>query len=148
MYLPKCLKVVAQNDQLRQWLHNGHVCTTDLKALKWPYLQGLAEKGRKFRLELPLQVTLDDLTRAFDKYIEWYCRREGQQHSTKLSSWAAAVIRQAKLNLENALTKSGRLLPQGYPGLMRQFKEAKGVLVFTPDDRAPHADAQCIKSFV
>ena len=31
------LKAVAQDDQLRQWLHDGHVCTTDLKALKWPY---------------------------------------------------------------------------------------------------------------
>ena len=82
------------------------MCTTDLTALKWSYLQGFADKGRKFRLELPLEATLDDLKRAFVNYTTWYCRKKGVQHKNKLDAWAAALMSQARLNLEKGLQQS------------------------------------------
>jgi len=107
--------------------------------LKWSYLQGLADKGRKFRLELPLEATRDDLKRAIDNYITWYCQRKGIHHKAKLEAWAAAIMRQAQLNLEKGLQQSRFMPPCGYPGLREQITDAQGLLVFAPDDRAPHA---------
>ena len=101
-----CLQALRDCSVVDNCLHEGHVCTTDLTMLKWSYLQGLADKGRKFRLELPLEATRDDLKRAIDNYITWYCQRKGIHHKAKLEAWAAAIMRQAQLNLEKGLQQS------------------------------------------
>jgi len=90
-------------------------------------------------LELPLEATLDDLKRAFVNYTTWYCRKKGVQHKNKLDAWAAALMRQARLNLEKGLQQSRCKPPFGYPGMKEQIGEAQELLVFAPDDRAPHA---------
>jgi hypothetical protein len=85
-----------------------------------------------------LEFTLEDLQRALEKYVDWYCRKNGQNNREKVRAWANAVARQAKINLEQGL-QYRRRPPVGYPGLKEEIREAQSLLVFAPDDRAPHA---------
>ena len=89
-----CWQALRSRDANDRYLHEGHVCTTDLTALKWSYLQGFADKGRKFRLELPLEATLDDLKRAFVNYTTCAAQKQARRMGCSVDASGAFEFRE------------------------------------------------------
>ena len=120
-------------------LHEGHVVSNDSNLLRWPYLQTLAAKGKKYRLEGPPDTVLHDLRRALNQYTSWAAQNQPNDATfqRKLGEWADAVEARCTANWRQAAVKE-ILEPVGFPGLTQQMREAQKELVFLHDDRAPH----------
>ena len=118
-------------------LHCGHVLSVDSGQLRWPYLRSLAKKGKKYRLEGTKESMFSALHSGLERYVEWQsrCNQNDPTYHHKLVAWAEAV--------EAACLKNWRVaafnqqpLPEGFPGLHAQIREAHKDLVFLLDDRA------------
>ena len=54
-----CKKALRRDE--KEAIYSGHVVSNDSSLLRWPFLQTLAQKGKKFRLEGPPDSVLHDL---------------------------------------------------------------------------------------
>ena len=119
--------------------HDGHVVSNESDLLRWPFLQTLAAKGKKYRLEGPPDAVLHDLRHALNQYVTWLsaCNPNDLGLRRKLELWADAVEAQCSANWQRAASRED-LVPTGFPGLSHQIREAQKSLVFLHDDRAPH----------
>ena len=120
-------------------LMERHVCTPWL--LKWPYFQALGKVGRKYRISLSLDETLQDFESRLHSYTVRYTRRD-QTKKDQTKKWCAAVLAKCRVNVKQALVQN--LRPDGYDGLSKQFEEAKKILTFVPDDRGTHILHVCL----
>ena len=93
----ECLRALRPGVQLYKYSREGHVCTSDLSLLMWPYLRQLGTLGRKFRLSLPLGEVEAHLEQDLQAYVAWYGRSRPHLLE-KLQRWAAAVRREAMSN--------------------------------------------------
>ena len=108
--------VVAENH-----CQDGHLCTSQLSALKWTYLQALHKKGRRFRFQAMVEEVMTEFWENLAAYVAWYERK----HSTKrplLDKWARAVWNRCLLNLKNSTRRRN---PDGYGDLNKQSSEAQ-----------------------
>ena len=119
--------------------HEGHVVSNESDLLRWSYLQTLATKGKKYRLEGPPDSVLHDLRRALNQYTAWAAQSQPNDavYHRKLGEWADAVEARCTANWQRGALNEN-LVPAGFPGLSQQMREAQKVLVFLHDDRAPH----------
>ena len=117
----------------------GHVCTVDTRVLRWPDLQTLVQRGRKFRLDSDMDDVFLSLRKALDEYCLW-CSRGKSERLDTLERWADSVYERCRQNWAEKLQSPGFVLanPSGYPHLRRAIREAHQSLVFLLDDRAPH----------
>ena len=99
----------------------------------------MAKKGKKFRLPASSTQVISELEQALEQYVQWatYNRHDDVQFCEKLAAWAEAVVAKCTQHWRTAAAKE-HTLPEGYPGLKGQIKEAHNQLVFLLDDRAPH----------
>ena len=132
-----CMTALKRKDA--SYLHNGHVLSIETDALQWPYLRSLATKGKKYRLEGTMDSVFAALQSALDDYVVWACkpRQEDMNFRLALQRWADAVEKKCVLNWRLAAAHQ-RPLPEGYPGLRTEIRQAQEKLVFLLDDRAPH----------
>jgi hypothetical protein len=132
-----CRKALRRSEP--EAFHDGHVVSNDSALLRWPFLQTLASKGKKFRLEGPPDSVLRDLRAALSQYVDWASRScaADLEAQRKLEAWAEAVEAKCYANWQAKASKE-ELVPAGFPGFSKQVREAQQDLVFVHDDRAPH----------
>jgi hypothetical protein len=132
-----CRKALRRSEP--EAFHDGHVVSNDSELLRWPFLQTLASKGKKFRLEGPPDSVLRDLKTSLGQYVDWAARAAASDlnRRRKLEEWAEAVEAKCYANWQAKASKE-ELVPQGFAGLTKQIREAQRDLVFVHDDRAPH----------
>jgi hypothetical protein len=95
--------------------HEGHVVSNESELLRWSYLQTLAAKGKKFRLEGPPDTVLHDLRRALNQYTEWAARSNPTDatYLRKLGEWADAVEAYCIANWQRAAVRE-ELIPPAF----------------------------------
>ena len=136
------LRLSLTEEEKKNNLIEGHVCTPWLKNLKWPYLQAIGKVGRKYRTSLSIDEVLQSLQEGLKSYIGWYRKRNGSVKLEQLKKWADAVVNKCRLNVDKVMLGTS-LKPDGYSGLVAQLTEAKGLLTFVPDDRGPQIVHAC-----
>ena len=118
---------------------DGHVCTFDTSHLKWPYLQNLTERGKKFRLPKDAASVAEELDQALQHYLRWATKDcENPRRLQQFQEWADTVRSVALSNWRRAQSKKAMGEMDGYPGLRKAISEARTHLLFVHDDRAPH----------
>ena len=94
-------------------LQDGHVRGEDTQVLRWPYLKSTAKKGRKYRLEAPLEDVFHELDAALEQYVTWAASKDpSPAHSQALERWSTAVKEKCATNMALNL-KSKCNNPQG-----------------------------------
>ena len=138
--LSHCRCQQALHPAAPEHLVRGHVLSVDSTALRWPYLRSLSKKGKKYRLEGPVDSIFDELKAGLDGYVTWASSHKPQDLRCRaaLESWSQAVQDRCLRNWRSSLSPDDLRRPEGYPGLKAQIREAQRDLVFILDDRAPH----------
>ena len=116
-----CRKALRRSEP--EAFHDGHVVSNDSELLRWPFLQTLASKGKKFRLEgLPDSCPFRDLKTSLGQYVDWAARAAASDlnHRRKLEEWAEAVEAKCYANWQAKASKE-ELVPEGFAGLTKQI---------------------------
>ena len=77
----------------------------------------------------------EQLVENLQRYVAWYSRRHPFQ-TEAVQRWAVALQQQA---MDNVRRNYKDWRPDGQPGFRDQLAAAHRLLVFSPEDRMPHA---------
>ena len=114
-----CRKALRRDEP--EALHAGHVASNESELMRWPFLQTLAAKGKKYRLEGPPDTVRHDLRRSLDQYVEWLANSQPNDpvFLRKLIQWADTVQARCSTNWQRLAFKE-ELLPEGFLALSQQ----------------------------